>query len=77
MVCLPFAVTSFRSSLMPPKMKPDLTLIWTSSGMVISIPPKAQKALMTVSFSNLAFMRSRSTPPKTAMMLDPWKDSLL
>lgn len=62
---------------MPPKMKPDLTLIWTSSGMVISIPPKAQKALMTVSFSNLAFMRSRSTPPKTAMMLEPWKDSLL
>ena len=76
-MCLPFAVTSFRSSSMPPKMKPDLTLIWTSSGMVMSIPPKAQKALMTVSFSNLAFMRSRSTPPKMAMMLEPWKDSLL
>ena len=77
MVCLPFAVTSFRSSSMPPKMKPDLTLIWTSSGMVILMPPKAQKALMSVSFSNLAFLRSRSTPPKIAMMLEPWKDSLL
>ena len=62
---------------MPPKMKPDLTLIWMSSGMMMSMPPNAQKALMTVSFSNLALRKSRSTPPKMATRVEPWKVSLL
>lgn len=38
-----------RSSEKPPKMKPDFSLTLTSLGMMMSMPPKRAKALMTVS----------------------------
>lgn len=66
-----------RSSEKPPKMKPDFSLTLIPFGTMMLIPPNRVKALMTVSFSNLAFLRFRSTPPKTAARLAPWKVSSL
>ena len=77
MVYLPFSVAFLRSSEKPPKMKPDLSLTLTSSGTMMSIPPKRVKALMTVSLVNLAFLRFNLAPPKTATRLEPWKVSSL
>ena len=77
MVYLPFSVAFLRSSERPPKMKPDLSLTLTLSGTTMSMPPKRVKALMIVSFSNLAFLRLRLTPPKTAVRKAPWKTSSL
>ena len=71
MVYLPLSEMFLRSSEKPPKMKPDFSLTLTSSGTMMSIPPKRVKALMTVSFSILAFLRFRLTPPKTATKLEP------
>ena len=66
-----------RSSEKPPKMKPDFSLTLTSSGTIISIPPKRVKALITASFSILAFLRLRLTPPKIATRLESEKSSSL
>ncbi len=77
MVYLPLSVAFLRSSEKPPKMKPDFNLTLTSSGTMMSIPPKRVKALMTVSLSNLACFKFNLAPPKTAARLEPWKTSSL
>ncbi len=64
-----------RSSEKPPKMKPDFSLTLPLPGTIMSVPPKRVKAFITVSFSNLAFLRLRLTPPKTATRLEPVKVS--
>lgn len=77
MMYFPLLDGSLRSSEKPPKMKPDFSLILTSVGTMMSIPPNRANALMTVSFSNLAWRRSSLTPPKIAAILEPLKTSSL
>ena len=58
-------------SSIPPKIQVVFNFKLTSSGNIISIPPKILVAVITISFLRLLFLKSSSKPPKIALTSAP------
>ena len=61
----------------PPKIEVDFTITFTSSGTKILIPPNILEALITISFSIIASLKSNLIPPKHAVTSLPLNFLLL